>query len=279
MTDAGEPGEADGHTCDPVPHRPVVNTVRIDPIDHRELLDTLSDFLACGQSHVVHFIPAHPTVLARRDRSYREVLNRGRLNLPDGASVALVCRLHGSRTGRLTGSDAMRIVTGWGLGRGLRHYLFGGTPETLLALRTKLESARPGIAIAGAESPPFRDLGDEELRAVVGRMRAVDAQAVWVGLGTPKQDLIADRLQRMRAAPVILCVGAAFDFVSGSVARAPRWVSGLGLEWAYRLKTDPRRLWRRYVLGNPRFVAGVLFDELTRPADRPRSSSTPPCGS
>jgi len=256
-----------------------VNTVRIDPIDVGELLDALSDFLACGKSHVVHFIPAHPTVLARRDPMYREVLNRGRLNLPDGASVAWVCRWHGSRTRRLTGSDAMRVVTGWGMSSGLRHYLFGGTPETLIALRTKLESARPGIAIVGAESPPFHELGDDEIRRAVGRMHAARAQAVWLGLGTPKQDLVADRLQRLKAAPVILCVGAAFDFISGSVPRSPRWLNTVGLEWAYRLKTDPRRLWRRYVLGNPRFVAGVLFDELRRATARSGSTGRPPCGS
>ena len=254
-----------------------MNTVRIDPVGVGEFLDTLSELLACSQSHVVHFIPAHPTVLARRDPSYRDVLNRGRLNLADGASVAWVCRLRGSTAGRLTGSDAMRAVTGWGVRRGLRHYLFGGTPETLLALRTKLETARPGIAIVGAESPPFHELGDDELRRAVDRMRAADAQAVWVGLGTPKQDLVADRLARLRTAPVILCVGAAFDFVSGSVPRSPRWVNALGLEWAYRLKTDPRRLWRRYVFGNPRFVAGVLFDEVRRATAR--TSARPPCGS
>jgi N-acetylglucosaminyldiphosphoundecaprenol N-acetyl-beta-D-mannosaminyltransferase len=173
----------------------------------------------------------------------------------------------------------MRVVTGWGIANGLRHYLFGGTPETLDALGTRLRSLRPGIEIVGAESPPFHEIGDDELRRAAGRMRAADAQAVWVGLGTPKQDVVADRLRDLGAAPVILCVGAAFDFVSGSVPRSPGWLNALGLEWAYRLRTDPRRLWRRYVLGNPRFVAGVVIDELRRAAPRPATDGSPPCGS
>jgi N-acetylglucosaminyldiphosphoundecaprenol N-acetyl-beta-D-mannosaminyltransferase len=94
------------------------------------------------------------------------------------------------------------------------------------------------------------------------RMRAAGADAVWVGLGAPKQDLMAARLRDLDAAPTIFCVGAAFDFVAGTVKRAPRWMQRTGLEWLHRLLSEPRRLWRRYVIGNPRFVAGVVWDRL-----------------
>jgi N-acetylglucosaminyldiphosphoundecaprenol N-acetyl-beta-D-mannosaminyltransferase len=242
---------------------PRVNGVRIDPIDRARFLDALSAFVACGSSHVVHFFAAHPTVEARGDLSYRQLLNRGSLNVPDGMPVAWAVRMSGSRTERLAGTDAMHLVASWGLASGIRHYLYGGRPETLGRLRRRLVEGYPEIEVVGAESPPFRPPTDEEVEASVRRMRDAGAQLVWVGLGAPKQDLMGHQLRMLQAAPVILCVGAAFDFVAGTVRRAPIWMQHSGLEWAYRLSTDPQRLWKRYVLGNPRFVAGVLTDRVT----------------
>ncbi len=239
-----------------------MNGVRIDATNPRDYLGSLATFMACGHSHVVHFCAAHPTVEARRDPGYRQILNRGALNVPDGMPVAWAARLFGSKTERLAGTDAMVLAASWGVDRGLRHYLYGGTPETLERLERRLEQAYPGILIVGAESPPFRPVSDEELAESVRRMQEAGAQALWVGLGAPKQDLTAHRLRSMRAAPVILCVGAAFDFIAGSVPRAPVWMQRSGLEWVHRLASEPRRLWRRYLVGNPMFVSGVLRDRL-----------------
>jgi N-acetylglucosaminyldiphosphoundecaprenol N-acetyl-beta-D-mannosaminyltransferase len=129
-------------------------------------------------------------------------------------------------------------------------------------MQERLREEEPDIEIVGAESPPYRPLSDEEVAEAVVRMRAAGAQAVWVGLGAPKQDFMAARLRELDAAPAIFCVGAAFDFVAGVVPRAPLWMQRSGLEWLHRLLSDPRRLWRRYVLGNPRFVAGVVADRV-----------------
>jgi N-acetylglucosaminyldiphosphoundecaprenol N-acetyl-beta-D-mannosaminyltransferase len=96
----------------------------------------------------------------------------------------------------------------------------------------------------------------------VRRMQEAGAQAVWIGLGAPKQDLSADLLRIMHAAPVILCVGAAFDFIGGTITRAPLWMRRSGLEWLHRLTSEPTRLWKRYLVGNPRFVSGVVRDHL-----------------
>jgi N-acetylglucosaminyldiphosphoundecaprenol N-acetyl-beta-D-mannosaminyltransferase len=199
-------------------------------------------------------------VEARSNAAYRALLNGGDLNLPDGMPVAWAARLQGRPARRLAGSDAMRLTAAWGIERGLGHYLFGTTEPTLERLRAGLERAHPGISIVGTESPPFRPQSDEELRASVERMRAAGADVVWVGLGAPKQDVVGERLRALDAAPVIMCVGAAFDFVSGVKRRAPRWLQRLGLEWAFRLAAEPRRLWRRYLIGNVRFVAGILAD-------------------
>jgi N-acetylglucosaminyldiphosphoundecaprenol N-acetyl-beta-D-mannosaminyltransferase len=243
-----------------------VNGVRFDPVSRDRLLQALDGFCACGESHIVHFFAGHPTVLARTDPEYREIANRGDLNIADGASVALAMRLLGVRTGRITGSDAMPVVCDWGIPRGLRHYFYGGTPEVLEQLRAVLEREHPGIEIAGADAPPFGPVTDAGLDDAAARMRAAGAEVVWVGLGVPKQDLAADGLRERGAAPVIVCVGAAFDFVSGVKHRAPAWMRALGLEWVHRLASEPRRLGRRYLIGNPRFVAGVLRDVLR---DRP----------
>jgi N-acetylglucosaminyldiphosphoundecaprenol N-acetyl-beta-D-mannosaminyltransferase len=250
--------------CRPRPPRPAVNGVRIDEVDPDAFVPTLETFLSCGHSHVVHFCAAHPTVEARHDGGYRRILNTGALNVADGMPVAWAARLYGSRTVRLAGSEGFALAAERGVEIGLRHYLFGGTPETLDRLRERLEERYPGILVVGAESPPFRELSEEEVAQAARRMQEAGAQTVWIGLGAPKQDHMAYRLRMHRAAPAILCVGAAFDFVAGTARRAPRWMQRVGLEWVHRLLSEPRRLWKRYLVGNPRFVLGVLRDRVLR---------------
>ncbi len=251
-----------GHAC---PQRAAdgslwVNGVRVDPLAAPELADWVSSSLRCGQSHVVHFLPAHPIVVADQDEGYRKVLNRGDLNLVDGAAVALATLLQGRRSPRTTGSDALALLAAWGVPSNVGHYLYGSTPEVVEKLRDRLEQDNPGISVTGAESPPFRELDDDELEEAAIRIRDAGTDLLWIGMGTPKQDLVAERLRELGAAPVILCVGAAFDFLSGTKRRAPRWIRAIGMEWTFRLATEPGRLWRRYLIGNTRFVAGVVRD-------------------
>ena len=178
-----------------------------------------------------------PRILRSRPagiRYTRELLNKGALNVADGMPVAWAARMCGSSTERLAGPDSMGLVAAWGVERGLRHYLFGGTPATLQRLQRRLEERYPGILIVGAESPPFRPMSDDEVGEAARRMQDAGAQTVWVGLGAPKQDLMAHRLRVLHAAPVTLCVGAAFDFVAGTLQRAPRWMRRAGLEWVHR---------------------------------------------
>lgn len=252
------------HTCRGPGPGPFVNGVRIDAVTPTGLPGQIESFLTCGRSHVVHFLAAHPTVEARNDPVYRLVLNEGDLNVPDGMPVAVAARIQGSRGERLPGTDALHVVARWGLRRQMQHYLYGATDDTLARMRTNLERLYPGISIAGQEAPPFRAVTDEELGATVATIRASGADVVWVGLGAPKQDLIGARLREREAAPVIMCVGAAFDFVGGVKRRAPGWMQRFGLEWLFRLISEPRRLWRRYLVGNTRFMVGVAVDLLRR---------------
>lgn len=238
----------------------VVNLVRFDAISAQGVVQAVQGFLDCGNSHVIHFLAASPTVTARHDAAFRAVLNRADLNVADGMAVVWALRLFGCQAQRVTASSGFELLCRWGLARGLRHYLFGGFPDVVERLRTSLEQRHEGIHIVAADSPPFRPLSDEELRRTAESMRRARADLVWVGLGAPKQILVAERLREFGSAPVILTVGAAFDFVSGAKRRAPEWMQQAGLEWLHRLTHDPKRLWRRYLLGNPQFIAGVLAD-------------------
>jgi N-acetylglucosaminyldiphosphoundecaprenol N-acetyl-beta-D-mannosaminyltransferase len=252
------------HTCFRPSAGTTVNGVRIDPVDRARFLETVDSFLSCGLSHVVHFLPADPIVRAMDNRAYGEALNAGELNVPDGKSVVWALRLQGARSERLAGGDAMELLVRNGEQHGLRHYLFGAAPAVLTALRSRLELRYPRSELSGAESPPFRALEAWELEEAAARIGAANTQLLWIGLGTPKQDLVAATLRDLGAAPVILCVGAAFDFLAGTMPRAPQWMQRAGLEWLYRLWLEPGRLGRRYLVGNPRFMWGVSRELLSR---------------
>jgi N-acetylglucosaminyldiphosphoundecaprenol N-acetyl-beta-D-mannosaminyltransferase len=135
----------------------------------------------------------------------------------------------------------------------MKHFLLGSTDEVLALIRTNVESSYPGTLIVGAESPPFRAPTASELEEQDSRIAASDADIVWVGLGTPKQDIEVKRLAG--SLPVVaVAVGAAFDFTAGTLKPAPKWVRQIGIEWSHRLVLEPRRLWKRYLFGNTRFL-------------------------
>jgi N-acetylglucosaminyldiphosphoundecaprenol N-acetyl-beta-D-mannosaminyltransferase len=250
--------------------RVAISGVRFDLVRQEDLagrIETLLDEPSTGS--VVHFLPAHPTVLARRDDAYRSVLNRAELNLPDGASVTWALRLSRHRATRLTGSDAFDLLCRWGVDRGISHFLYGGTPELLDRLRSRMEERYPGISVAGAIAPPFRALTTDELDAHAEVIRSSGADLLWIGLGTPRQDFVAESFRAAGCARVVLAVGAVFDFASGTKRRAPLLVQRVGLEWAFRFAQEPRRLARRYLVGNTLFVADVLRDLCTRPTSAP----------
>lgn len=229
-------------------------------IDALQLDDAVSQLLLSrhGQARSVHLCNAYTLSLAARDDSFRQVLNQGDLNLPDGTPVAWVGRRHGHRhmRGRVYGPDLFERTIEQGREQGLRHHLYGSTPQVVENLKAALVR-RYGVHVVGAESPPFRDLTDEEVADLRERVADAGADIVWLGLGTPKQDLFAERMKGELGATLV-AVGAAFDFMAGTKKQAPRWVQQRGLEWLYRLATEPRRLWRRYLIGNSVFLCSVL---------------------
>jgi len=226
------------------------------------------------QGMSVHFCNAYHVALARQDAELTDVLTSGDLVFCDGVPVTWVGKRAYPQLAeawdRVYGPDVMRGVLAASTLRGPRHYLLGSTPQTLEALQAAIARDFPHAVVAGSYSPPFQTPTADDLRKRDELIESSGADIVWVGLGTPKQDY---EVQRLAASlPVVaIAVGAAFDFLAGTKAQAPVWVQRSGLEWAFRLASEPRRLGRRYVWGNSVFVREAIRT-LRQPAptfDRP----------
>lgn len=223
----------------------------------REAIAWVADVPEAPRS--VHFAPAFTIALAQRDARYRSLLGMGDAVFSDGMPVVWAGRRlypdDADRWERVYGPDVMRGVLS-ASGERQRHYLLGGSPDTLERLSRLLADTYPEAWVVGVDSPPFREPSRIELLERDARIRASGATHVWVGLGTPRHDWEARRLAD--TLPVTaLAVGAAFNFLAGTVPQAPTWMQRSGLEWAYRLAHEPRRLAGRYLWGNPVFVAAV----------------------
>ena len=206
----------------------------------------------------VHLANAYTIALADRDDAYRQLINRG-VAFADGKPITWVSRLarHKPRIQQVRGPQFFLDVLDIGRSAGVRHFLLGSTDELLERMRARLAERFDGVEIVGWYSPPFRPLTAEEMAHQDALIRESDADIVWVGLGTPKQDIEAARVALSTARPAV-AVGAAFDFAAGTLRVAPNWVQRAGLEWLFRLASEPRRLWRRYVFGNVQFIWAVL---------------------
>lgn len=203
----------------------------------------------------VFFANAYTVSLADSDRAYRDVLNLGGLTFADGKPISWISRLLGHKppVQQVRGPETFERVIQKGQEHHLRHFLLGSTPEVLDKLECNLRSRFPEALIVGKYSPPFRPLNAEELAEQDGRIRRSEAQIVWVGLGTPRQDFEAARIASTTTM-LAIAVGAAFDFSAGTKPTAPAWMRASGLEWVFRLMSEPRRLWKRYFFGNLLFL-------------------------
>ncbi|MCR4891910.1 MAG: WecB/TagA/CpsF family glycosyltransferase [Lachnospiraceae bacterium] len=202
----------------------------------------------------VCFSNAHTAVTGWEDPAYRTVQKEAALVFPDGNSIAVEMRARGYRRAeRIAGPDFMTMLFSLGLKERVSHYFYGSSEETLEALRKSLSRTYPGIRIAGTYSPPFREISEEEDREHVERINKARPDFVWIGLGAPKQEKwMAAHKDRIKG--VMLGVGAGFDFHSGKVKRAAPWIQKLGLEWLQRLMLDPKRLLKRYLVTNTKFI-------------------------
>ncbi len=226
--------------------------------DYDRVLDWMEATIAAGERAYVTAAAVNLVMSAREDPATRAAVLGATLAVPDGQPLVWALRAlgHGEAT-RVYGPDLMVAFCARAAASGTPIYLYGGRSEQALELlQRRLRERFPGLVIAGGFSPPFRELDEHEHAQSLERINASGAAVVWVGTGQPKQERWMARVRPHLDAPMLVGVGAAFDFHAGLVSQAPPWMQRAGLEWLYRLSREPRRLWRRYARYNPLFLTG-----------------------
>lgn len=226
-------------------------------------LRTVCQWADLGRSDFVCFRDVHGVMADRKDPVLHAAHKKAGMVVPDGMPLVWTSRARGHEdVGRVSGPDFMLKMCEHSVSAGYKHYLYGGAPGVAEKLALSLKDRFPGILIVGTYCPPFRKLTPEEDDAIIRHISGSQAQFVWIGLGSPKQEhWMADHVGRIPGA-ILFGVGAAFDFHAGVKKRAPQWMQKTGLEWLYRLLSEPGRLWRRYVLMAPHFVFAVLWQSI-----------------
>ena len=245
------------------PRRVNILGVGVSAINMAQALNVIEGWIAQRQAHYVCVTGVHGIVESQGNNSLQRVHNAAGLVTPDGMPLVWLARLHGlEHVERVYGPDLMLALCHRSISKGYRHFLYGGAEGVPDRLANRLKRRYPGLRIVGSYSPPFRSLTDEEDEQIVQAINEANPDVVWIGLSTPKQERwMAEHIGRLTA-PVLVGVGAAFDFHSGLKRQAPRWMQRSGLEWLFRLANEPRRLWRRYLVNNPLFTLLVLQQAL-----------------
>jgi N-acetylglucosaminyldiphosphoundecaprenol N-acetyl-beta-D-mannosaminyltransferase len=246
------------------PQRFNVQGIGISAMSFDDAVEMLCKAPSQGRKLRVHFAAVHTMVEASRSAEMHNCLATAEVIAPDGAPLAWYGRLKGMQAQRVCGPDTMPAVLDRGRLLGARHFFYGGAPGVAEQLAREMQHRFVGLQIAGVYCPPFRALTDCEVDAVVEMIDASEADFVWVGLGSPKQDLWMQQMQPRLQASVLLGVGAAFDFHAGRKRRAPRWMQRYGLEWMHRLTSEPRRLAGRYVTQATWLARLLITDGLRR---------------
>ena len=230
-------------------------------VDYRRTLDWIDAAVASRHRGYICVAATHTVVACQEDAELRSAVLGADLTVPDGQPLVWALRALGHPLdSRVYGPDLMEAACARAAATGRRFYLYGGrNPGALAELTRQLRLRHPGLRIVGGQAPPFRPLTPEEDDRVAADINRSRADVVWVGIGVPKQEKWMARMRDRLDAPVLVGVGAAFDFHAGLIPQAPGWLQRNGMEWAFRLAHEPRRLWRRYLRYNPRFVAGFAL--------------------
>ena len=223
-------------------------------------VETIDRWISQGEKRYVCVTGVHGVMESQRDEELRQIHDRAGLVTPDGMPLVWLSRLSGHPdVARVYGPDLMLALCAHSTEKGYRHYLYGGAGGVPELLSASLQERFPGLRVVGMYSPPFRVLTHREDHDIVGRINGSGADIVWVGLSTPKQERwMATHVGQLEAS-VLIGVGAAFDFHAGLKRQAPHWMQRSGVEWLFRLVTEPKRLWKRYLVNNPLFVVKVLL--------------------
>lgn len=228
-----------------------------------------------GESRYVCVPDASGLVRARTDPSLMAALEGADMVAPDGVPSVYVSRLRGAKhVGRVTGLDLLPQLCQFSAQFGWRHFFYGGAEGVAAEAGRRLHEANPGMVVAGSYCPPFRELTDQETVNIVDRINAAQPHIVWVGLGLPKQEKwSAEHVGKIPGATLI-GIGFALDVAAGLKTRAPVWMQKIGLEWLYRLITEPRRLWKRYLVTIPTFIWLVTIEQVRRSTQKLRRTDS-----
>lgn len=233
--------------------------VKVSAINLNTAFHFIDDWIKLRQKTYICVAPVSTIVDCQKNERYRTIVNEADMVTPDGMPVVWVGRAKGFKEIQRTyGPDLMLLVCGEGQTKGYRHYFYGGTQKTCEILFDKLKEKFPQINVVGHYSPDLVSSDYEEKREVIDCMNNAHADILWIGLGSPKQDYWMKNHRHRLNVPVMIGVGAAFDFLSGQKKQAPRWVQKIGMEWFFRLCCEPKRLWKRYLIGNTLFFYFLL---------------------
>jgi len=232
--------------------------VEVSAIDPQQAVRRIGEWIESDARDYVCVRDVHGVMASQRDPELMEIHRQAGMVTPDGMPLVWCGRLAGaSWMRRVYGPDLMLNVCRESQANGWRHFLYGAGEGVAEELAANLREWFPNIEIVGTFAPPFRDLTDEEVRQTAEMINSTRPEIVWVGLSTPKQERWMSRFRGLLDAPVLVGVGAAFDMHAGRVRQAPRWIGRLGLEWAFRLSVEPKRLWRRYLGSIPAFMVQI----------------------
>ena len=246
------------------PPRVNILGVGISALSMESALEYSDALLNRGESGYICVTGVHGIIEAQSDQAFRTILNKSFLSTPDGMPTVWLGQLHGfKKMTRVYGPDFMLNLCELSVQRGYRHFLYGGRPGIAEELRAELIRRYPGLQIVGTYTPPFRPLNAQEEQDLRTQLETTQADILWCGLSTPKQERFMAAYSGRLPVKLMVGVGAAFDLLSGNLAEAPDWMKQSGLQWLYRLIKEPKRLWRRYLLNNPRFL-WLSFLQLSR---------------
>jgi N-acetylglucosaminyldiphosphoundecaprenol N-acetyl-beta-D-mannosaminyltransferase len=233
----------------------------INVTNMKETLNYIRNNLDKLRGNYICVANVHTTVMSYENEAYRAIQNNAAMALPDGGPLSKYCRLKGiAHAERVTGPDLMGEVFKISVENGYSHFFYGSKEETLNSMKERLEREYNGIQIVGMYSPPYRALTAKENEEAINMINSSKPDFIWVGLGAPKQEIwMGEHAGLVNG--VMIGVGAGFDYFAGNIKRAPVIMQKLCLEWLYRLLQDPRRLWKRYVTTNYKFVKYVLREK------------------
>jgi N-acetylglucosaminyldiphosphoundecaprenol N-acetyl-beta-D-mannosaminyltransferase len=259
----------------PPPPRAEILGIPLAISDYEQVMDWMDATIAAGGRGYLTAAAVNLVMSAREDPAARAAVLGATLAVPDGMPLVWALRALGhARATRIYGPDLMALYCARAAAAGATGasiYLYGGRDQNALELlERRLRERFPDLEIAGGHSPPFRTLTPAEEERAIAEIDSSGAAVVWVGTGQPKQEIWMHRMRPRLSAPLLVGVGAAFDFHAGLVPQAPLWMQRNGLEWTYRLAREPRRLWRRYARYNPRFVAGFARQYLRERRSAPK---------